>query len=50
MSVLEILESNLKTAEAERDTRAVERIRRNIEFLKSRAKLVKITDCTEQNT
>lgn len=37
MSIIDVLESNLRLAEAEGDHRAVERIRRNIEFFKSRA-------------
>ena len=35
--MLQILESNLRMAEAEGDLRAAERIRRSIEFFKSRA-------------
>jgi hypothetical protein len=38
VNVIEILESNLRAAEAEGDDRAAERIRRNIEFFKTRAK------------
>jgi hypothetical protein len=38
VSILTILESNLRTAEAAGDDRAAERIRRSIEFFKTRAK------------
>ena len=46
--MLEILESNLRMAEAEGDLRAAERIRRNIEFLKSRAVPANDSDCANQ--
>ncbi len=38
MNIIEVLESNLRTAEAAGDDRAAERIRRNIDFFKARAK------------
>jgi hypothetical protein len=38
VNIIEVLESNLRTAEAAGDDRAAERIRRNIEFFKARAK------------
>ena len=38
MSILTILESNLRTAEAARDDRAAERIRRSIDFFRAKAK------------
>jgi len=45
--VIEILESNLRTAEAAGDDRAAERIRRSIEFFKSRANAQNDnSDCT----
>lgn len=49
--MLDILESNLRMAEAEGDLRAAERIRRNIEFLKSRANAQNDnSDCANQKS
>ena len=49
--MLQILEGNLRMAEAEGDLRAAERIRRNIEFFKSRAKAQNDnSDCTAQKS
>lgn len=47
--MLEILESNLRMAEAEGDLRAAERIRRSIEFFRSRANAQNDnSDCANQ--
>lgn len=50
MNVLEILESNLKAAEEARDLRAIERIRRNIDFMKSRSVPANDSGCAEQKS